>query len=129
MSQLKVLIRQVVNEELEAVIPDIVSEIKKAVDSQVRIMTEELKKSAPPVPVKPSLTKKRISEIIGAEFDGETIRASTRTMSVPDADGYAPPLTTGKPAEDVVRAITRDYSDVMKRLNEMRPDVKGVYRS
>jgi hypothetical protein len=130
-SQLTALIRQVVNEELEAIIPEIVGEIKKAVDARVQLMTEELRKST--VPPKPPLSRKRISEIIGAEFDGETIRASTQTMKsralTRENPEEAAPLSTGNPSEDVVRAITRNYSDVMARLNAMRPDVKGVYRT
>jgi hypothetical protein len=134
MAQLKTLIRQVVHEELEVIIPDLVTEIKKMVDGRVKVILEETNKSRPVVtesvtPPTSRITKQKIAEMIGVQFDPETdtIRASTRTMNSP----MPPTVPTGQPApaEEVVRAITRDYSDLMAKLNEIRPDVRGVYRT
>ena len=109
-------------------------EIKKVVDGRVKVLLEEANKPRTVVtesvtPPTSRITKQKIAEMIGVQFDPgtDTIRASTRTMNSP-MPPTAPPGQPA-PAEEVVRAITRDYSDLMAKLNELRPDVRGVYRT
>jgi len=130
MVQLKGIIRQVVNEEIEAIMPDLLSEVKKAIDNRVKVLLAEANKSKATItdpPASPSrVSKQMIAEMLGGNFGKEkdTVRVSTQNLITPQSE-----TSSGiKPAEEVVRAITRDYSDLMTKLNQIRPDVKGVYR-
>lgn len=128
--RLNTIIRHTVLAELEAILPDLLSEIRSAVDKQVTMLLEaeqsrsqliehvELKE-----PKRPPLDRKRLADIIGAEFDGQTILATTRTMKTQAPVTPSDPTDKAEIAQaELHNALTRDYSGLMSRLNSIRPD-------
>jgi len=118
--KLKVVIQRIVLEELEAILPDILSEINIAVNEQVsHIVTETLKYSTPPEPApRTGVSRAKIQEMIGAQFKGDTLLATTANLRTSSIDSAG---ATSEGA-DLTKALTRDYSGLMKKLNEIRPD-------
>lgn len=102
---LKAYIRTIVEEEVTRILPQMLSEAV----SQVK----QLKESVSPVPTKnaPKFDRNRLSELMGVSYDGHTIQATTNNLPsrLPD---NAPPDAD----PEVVKAITRDYSAMMKAL-------------
>ena len=100
---LKAYIRTIVEEEVTRILPQMLSEAV----SQVK----QLKESAPSTKNAPKFDRNRLSELMGVSYDGHTIQATTNNLPsrLPDnAPADADP--------EVVKAITRDYSAMMKAM-------------
>jgi len=103
----KAYIRTIVEEEVERILPKLLSEAV----SQVKAVNEN--NSTPtPVQEKPTLDRSRLAAMMGLEYDGDTIRAMGGSViggtNFVDPNA-APPEITNK--------INRDYSEHMKKLN------------
>lgn len=102
---LKAYIRTIVEEEVQRILPkmltEAVSEIKQLKQIQETTTTSK----------KPSIDRSRLAQMMGITYDGETLKATTNGMAVP--------LPENAPRDadpEVVKAVTRDYSAVMKKL-------------
>lgn len=99
---LKAYIRTIVEEEVERILPKMLSEAVNEV-KKLSENTNVASKSQ----TKPSLDKRRFASMLG--YDGETLNATTRAV----------PLPSNAPTdvdEKVVEAVTKDYSAMMKKL-------------
>ena len=100
---LKAYIRTIVEEEVTRILPQMLSEAV----SQVK----QLKENVTPTKNAPKFDRNRLSELMGVSYDGHTIQATTNNLPsrLPDnAPADADP--------EVVKAITKDYSAIMKAL-------------
>jgi len=98
----KAYVRTIVEEEVKKILPNLlaeaVSEIKQLSESTSSSQTQQ----------KPQLDRSRLAELMGIDYDGETLHArgpSSTTFVNPNA---APPEITEK--------INRDYSQLMKKM-------------
>lgn len=98
---LKAYIRTIVEEEVKRILPEMLSEAV----NQVKKLSENTEVST--TPKKSTLDRKRLAALIG--YDGETMVANTSAVPLPS---NVPPDVD--PA--VVTAVTRDYSELMKKL-------------
>ena len=98
---LKAYIRTIVEEEVERILPKMLSEAV----SEVKRITENT--TSPSKVQKPSLDRKRLAQMIG--YDGDTMTATTSAIPLPE---NAPRDVD----EKVVQAVTKDYSVMMKKL-------------
>jgi hypothetical protein len=99
---LKAYIRTIVEEEVKRVLPELLSEAVREV-KQITETTSPAKKTASGV------DRKRLAEMLGVSFDGDTIRATTQNLIVPD----------GAPKDanpDILKIINKDYSQLMKKM-------------
>ena len=125
--RLNTIIRHTVLAELEAILPDLLSEIRSAVDKQVTMLLEAEQSRSQLIenttPKRSPLDRKRLADIIGAEFYGETILATTKTMKTQAPMVPSDPSDKAEiAAAELHNALTRDYSGLMSRLNSIRPD-------
>lgn len=98
---LKAYIRTIVEEEVQRILPELLSEAV----TQVKKLSEN---SQPQVKSqKPSLDRRRLAELIG--YDGETLVANTSGVPLPE---NAPKDVD----PEVVKAVTKDYSAMMKKM-------------
>lgn len=100
---LKAYIRTIVEEEVKRILPDLLSEAV----SQVK----QLKESTTPDSrgKKPPIDRAKLAQLMGITRDGDTLIASTSNLGLPEG---APP----NPDPEVVKAITKDYSAMMKAM-------------
>lgn len=102
---LKAYIKTIVEDEVKKILPELlaeaVSEIKQL--SETKNSTAQSKK--------PSIDRGRLAEMMGISYDGQTLRATTNGMAVP--------LPENAPRDadpEVVKAVTKDYSALMKKM-------------
>lgn len=98
---LKAYIRTIVEEEVERILPKMLSEAV----NEVKRITENT--STPSKVQKQPFDKRRLAQMIG--YDGETITATTAAIPLPE---NAPRDVD----EKIVEAVTKDYSAMMKKL-------------
>ena len=98
---LKAYIRTIVEEEVERILPKMLSEAV----NEVKKITENT--TVTPKVQKQPFDKRRLAQMIG--YDGETLTATTTSMPLPE---NAPRDVD----EKVVEAVTKDYSAMMKKL-------------
>ena len=98
----KAYVKTIVEEEVKKILPNLlaeaVSEIKQLSESTTPTQSQK----------KTTIDRGRLAELMGIEYDGETIHArgpSSTTFVNPNA---APPEITEK--------INRDYSQLMKKM-------------
>jgi hypothetical protein len=96
------LVRETVEEEVKKILPKLLEEAV----SQVKTIQEST--TAQPSQ-KPKLDRAKIAAMLGMERHGDTIVASTNNL----VENLPPNLS---PDDPTVRAITRDYSAVMKAM-------------
>jgi len=99
---LKAYIRTIVEDEVKRVLPEMLSEAVQQVKQLSESNTSQPTKSS-----KPAFDRKRLAELIG--YDGETLVANTNTV----------PLPTNAPRDvdpEVIKAVTKDYSALMKKM-------------
>jgi hypothetical protein len=104
---LKAYIRTIVEEEIKRVLPELLGEAISEI--------KQLKESATPTissKSKPTFEKGRLAELMGISYDGETLSAMGGNVNTPPAHRVSP--TQGPP--EVVNAINRDYSELMKAM-------------
>lgn len=103
---LKAYIRTIVEEEVKRLLPEMLAEAV----SEIKQLSETRQPVAQPK--KPTIDRGRLAELMGISYDGETVRATTSNMAVP--------LPENAPRDvdpEVVKAVTRDYSQLMKAMN------------
>jgi hypothetical protein len=100
---LKAYIRTIVEEEVERVLPKILGEAV----TQIKQLSET--KNIQPQTKKSSIDRSRLAEMMGITYDGETLRATTGNMPLPEN-------TPRDVDPDVVKAVTKDYSALMKKM-------------
>lgn len=98
---LKAYIRTIVEEEVQRILPKMLSEAVtqvKKISENAQIQSNQKKGS---------FDKKRLAELIG--YDGETLVANTNAVPLPEnAPRDVDP--------NVIKAVTRDYSALMKKM-------------
>lgn len=101
---LKAYIRTIVEEEVKRLLPEMLAEAV----SEIKQLSEQKPSTQPK---KPSIDRNRLAELMGVTYDGQTLRASTNNMTVP--------LPENAPRDvdpEVLKAVTRDYSQLMKAM-------------
>ncbi len=99
---LKAYIRTIVEEEVSRILPQMLSEAVL----QVKQLKENTTTSTPHKPV---IDRKRFAELMEVSQDRNTIMANTDMMRLPEG--------TPRDADpEVVKAITKDYSAMMKAM-------------
>jgi hypothetical protein len=102
---LKAYVRTIVEEEIQKIVPEMLAEAIQEIKQMKGLQTEEV---SPQRPVQP-IDRTKLAQLMGISYDGETIRAM-------GGNGMqATPIAThGDP--EVVKAINRDYSALMKKM-------------
>lgn len=102
---LKAYIRTIAEEEVKRLLPEMLAEAV----SEIKQLSEQ--KQSSPQPKKPAIDKGRLAQLMGISYDGETLRATTGNITTP--------LPENAPRDvdpEVVKAVTRDYSQLMKAM-------------
>lgn len=102
---LKAYIKVMVEEEVKRLLPQMLAEAV----AEVKQLSETRQPSAQPK--KAVIDRGRLAELMGITYDGETLRATTNNMAVP-----LPENTPRDVDPEVVKAVTRDYSQLMKAM-------------
>lgn len=106
---LKAYIRTIVEEEVERLLPKMLSEavqeIKSAQGNSKSVVTET---------AKPAVDRKRLAELMGLDYDRDsgTLSATTRGLQTNPMAANLPPNID----PEVSKALTRDYSALMKAM-------------
>lgn len=103
---LKAYIRTVVEDEVKKILPELLSEAV----SEIKQLSESASSKQQTMSTKPKVDRARIAQLMGIEYDGQTIKAtSTDRLIIPeDAPKNADP--------EVLKAINKDYSGLMKKM-------------
>jgi hypothetical protein len=106
---LKAYIRTIVEEEVERILPKMLSEavqqVKAAQSTTPPVVTES---------TKPPVDRKRLAELMGLNYNRESGTLSATTAGLPNA---GLPTSVSADVEPAVRdALTRDYSQLMKAM-------------
>jgi hypothetical protein len=101
---LKAYIRTIVEEEVTRILPQMLSEAV----SQVKQLKENVTE---PTKTTPKIDRSRLAELMGVTYDGSTLRATTNNLP-----SRLPDNTPADADPEVVKAITKDYSAMMKAL-------------
>lgn len=117
---LKAYIRTVVEEEVKKLLPEMLAEAVAEVKKMKPVNESAV---AAPTPKKPTFDKKRLAELIGMEYDREegTLTATTaglrgNTVTAKDSAGNPVEIPASAVPTEVVDAINRDYSKLMKAM-------------
>ena len=102
---LKAYIKVMVEEEVKRLLPEMLAEAV----AEVKQLSETRQPSVQPK--KPAVDRGRLAELMGITYDGETLRATTNNMAVPLPENVPRDVDP-----EVVKAVTKDYSAVMKKL-------------
>lgn len=106
---LKAYIKTIVEDEVKRVLPELLAEAV----SEIKQLSENKRPTPPSQPQKKStLDRGRLAELMGMTYDGETLRATS-------TDSLSSRLPENAPRDadpEVVKAITRDYSQLMKAM-------------
>jgi hypothetical protein len=94
------LVREAVEDEVKRILPKLLDEAV----SQVKNIQESTTSS------KPKLDRSKLATMMGLERHGDTITATTNNMML---ENIPPNMSADNPT---VKAITRDYSAVMKAM-------------
>jgi hypothetical protein len=104
---LKAYIRTIVEEEIKRVLPELmgeaISEIKQLKESAIPTLSSK---------PKPTFEKGKLAEMMGLSYDGETLSAMGGNVSAPPSQR----ASTSQGPPEVVNAINRDYSELMKAM-------------
>lgn len=103
---LKAYIRTIVEEEVRRILPDILTEAV----TEIKQISEQ---STPRQSAKPKLDRSKLAAMMGVEYDGQTLNAtSTDRIN----KGRLPDTVPPDADPEVVKAINRDYSQLMKKM-------------
>jgi len=98
---LKAYIRTIVEEEVQRVLPKLLNEAVAEIKQLSETKTNQ--------PARSKIDRSRLAEMMGITYDGETLHATTNKA----------PLPENVPRDvdpDVVKAVTKDYSALMKKM-------------
>jgi len=101
---LKAYIRTIVEEEVSRILPQMLSEAV----SEIKQLKENVTQ---PTRTTPKIDRSKLAELMGVSYDGHTIQATTNNLP-----SRLPDNTPADADPEVVKAITRDYSAMMKAL-------------
>ena len=100
---LKAYIRTIVEDEVKRVLPNMLAEAVQEVKQLTENVPTKQKTEKSPV------DKKRLAELMGITYDGNTLTATTNNI----------PLPNNAPRDvdpEVINAVTKDYSALMKKM-------------
>jgi hypothetical protein len=104
---LKAYIRTIVEEEIKRILPELLGEAISEIKQLKEIASPAMQqKTTSPI------DRGRLAELMGISYDGETLSAMGGNVNAPPAHRVSP--TQGPP--EVVNAINRDYSELMKAM-------------
>ena len=117
---LKAYIRTIVEEEVKKILPEMLAEAV----AEVKKLKPVNEVAAAPIQKKPAIDKKRLAELIGMDYNREegTLTATTftglrgNTITAKDSAGNPVELPANAVSTEVVDAINRDYSQLMKAM-------------
>jgi hypothetical protein len=101
---LKAYIRTIVEEEVSRILPQMLSEAV----SEIKQLKENV---TPPSRTAPKIDRSKLAELMGVTYDGNTLRATTNNLP-----SRLPDNVPANADPEVVKAITKDYSALMKAL-------------
>lgn len=102
---LKAYIRTIVEEEVKRILPELLSEAV----TEIKQLSEQ---AVPTSQVKPKLDRSKLASMMGIDYDGQTLRAT----STDKVRGRLPDEVPSNADPEVVKAINRDYSQLMKKM-------------
>jgi hypothetical protein len=106
---LKAYIRTIVEEEVERLLPKMLSEAVQEIKA-----AQGTSKSAITESKKPAVDKKRLAELMGLDYSRESGTLSATTVGLPNAG--LPTSVSADVDPGVREALTRDYSALMKAM-------------
>lgn len=115
---LKAYIRTIVEEEVQRILPEMLSEAVREI-KKVQNINETARSMES---VKPKIDRNRLAELMGIDYDRQsgTITATTsnmpKTVATMDAAGNRIEIPADKVDPTVMQAITKDYSEIMKKM-------------
>lgn len=116
---LKAYIRTIVEEEVKKILPEMLAEAV----AEVKKLKPVNEVAAAPTQKKPAIDKKRLAELIGMDYNRAegTLTATTaglrgNTITAKDSAGNPVELPATAVPTEVVDAINRDYSQLMKAM-------------
>ena len=114
---LKAYIRTIVEEEVTRLLPELLSEAVQEI-KKVNKINETV---SAPTPQKPKIDRGRLAQLMGISYDreNETLSAHTgnmNTLTAMDAAGNKVQVPASAVPTEVVTAITKDYSQLMKKM-------------
>lgn len=118
---LKAYIRTIVEEEVTRLLPELLGEAVAQV-KQTKINESTISTKANPTVKKPAVDRARLAELMGIDYDrtGGTLTArgaqSPQVFNVADQAGNVRQIPASQVAPEVVDALTKDYSQLMKAM-------------
>lgn len=102
---LKAYVRTIVEEEVKRILPELLSEAV----TEIKQLSEH--KNPQTTTKKSGIDRSRLAELMGVSYDGETLRATTKNMTTPLPENVPRDVDP-----EVVKAVTKDYSALMKKM-------------
>jgi hypothetical protein len=119
---LKAYIRTIVEEEVTRLLPELLSEAVSQI-KQTKINETTIPTKVNPTVKKPPVDRARLAELMGIDYDrqGGTLTArgaqsSTQVFNTTDQAGNVRQIPASQVAPEVVDALTKDYSQLMKAM-------------
>lgn len=115
---LKAYIRTIVEEEVQRILPEMLSEAVREI-KKVQNINENARSMET---VKPKIDRNRLAELMGIDYDRQsgTITATTsnmpKTVATMDSAGNRIEIPADRVDPTVMQAITKDYSEIMKKM-------------
>lgn len=103
---LKAYIRTIVEEEVKRILPELLSEAV----AEVKQLSEQ--SARPAVQPKQKIDRSKLAAMMGIDYDGQTLRATSTDRITSRLPEEVPPNAD----PEVVKAINRDYSQLMKKM-------------
>lgn len=103
---LKAYIRTIVEEEVKRILPELLSEAV----AEVKQLSEQT--SRPSTQPKQKIDRSKLAAMMGIDYDGQTLRATSTDRIATRLPEDAPPDAN----PEVVKAINKDYSQLMKKM-------------
>lgn len=103
---LKAYIRTIVEEEVKRILPELLSEAV----AEVRQLSEQ--STRPIAQPKQKVDRSKLAAMMGIDYDGQTLRATSTDRIATRLPEDAPPDAD----PEVVKAINKDYSQLMKKM-------------
>jgi hypothetical protein len=108
---LKAYVRTIVEDEVRKVLPEILSEAI----SELKSLKQKSTVTENTAPVqKQKIDRSRLAALMGIDVQGDTLMATTANLNVPN--NRLPENAPRDVPQEVVSAITKDYSALMKKL-------------
>lgn len=105
---LKAYIKTIVEDEVKRMLPELLAEAV----SEIKQLSENKSSTTSAQQKKPTVDRNKLAELMGIKYDGETLRATST-----DTVGSRLPENAPRDADpEVIKAITRDYSQIMKAM-------------